>query len=435
MNFGIIGAGFIGLTFAAVLASKGYNTTLMDSNLDKINKIKKGVTPFYDPKLKPLLQNALKKSLIITTDIEYIVNNCKIIFITVGTPALNDGKINLEYIIKVVEDIAGYLRTTKNMPIIVIKSTVVPGTSDIIKNVLEKKSKKKSGVGFGLITNPEFLSEGKAVNDTFNPHVIVIGGHDKKFINIMKKFYLDFYKDRIPIVITNPQTAEMIKYANNSFLATKISFINQLANICQYISGINIDDVAKAIGLDPRIGVSFLRAGPGYGGSCLPKDINALITFSTQLGHNPTLLKMVKKTNEEQIINIFSDIKDILGKIENKQITILGLSFKERSDDIRESVSIKLIELLLKRKASIIVHDPMAIKNTREIFGNKISYAKSIHESLEKSECVIIMTPWKHYEKLSNKDFQIMKKRIVIDTRRLLVKKKLDVDFYATGVG
>ena len=144
---------------------------------------------------------------------------------------------------------------------------------------------------------------------------------------------------------------------------------------------------------------------------------------------------MVKKTNEEQITNIFSDIKDILGKIENKQITILGLSFKERSDDIRESVSIKLIELLLKRKASIIVHDPMAIKNTREIFGNKISYAKSIHESLEKSECVIIMTPWKHYEKLSNKDFQVMKKRIVIDTRRLLVKKKLDVDFYATGVG
>ena len=183
----------------------------------------------------------------------------------------------------------------------------------------------------------------------------------------MKKFSQGFHKKNIPIITTNPQTAEMIKYANNSFLATKISFINQLANISQQLPGVNIDDVAKTIGLDPRIGTPFLKAVPGYGGSCLPKDINAFITFSTQLGYHPTLLKMVKKTNEEQIMNVFSQIKKILGKIREKRITILGLSFKEDSDDIRESVSIKLIQLLLNAKADIIEHDPLAIKNTKEI--------------------------------------------------------------------
>ncbi len=435
MNVGIIGAGFVGLTLATVLGSRGYNTTLMDSNLDKINKIEKGIIPFYEPKLEKLLQKALRQSLNITTDSKYIVNNCKIIFVTVGTPTLTDGKSNLNHIKKVVGSIALNLKKTKNTPIIVIKSTVVPGTSEIIKQTLEKKLGKKSGVGFGLITNPEFLSEGSAVNDTLNPHVIVIGGIEKKFIRIMKKFYQGFHKKNIPIITTNPQTAEMIKYANNSFLATKISFINQLANISQQLPGVNIDDVAKTIGLDPRIGTPFLKAGPGYGGSCLPKDINAFITFSTQLGYHPTLLKMVKKTNEEQIMNVFSQIKKILGKIREKRITILGLSFKEDSDDIRESVSIKLIQLLLNAKADIIVHDPLAIKNTKEIFKRKILYAKSIHKSLEKSECVVIMTPWRQYKQLSDKDFQIMKKPIVIDTRRLLINKNLGVDYYATGVG
>jgi UDPglucose 6-dehydrogenase len=435
MNIGIIGAGFVGLTFAAVLGSKNINTILLDSDLKKIKQIERGIIPFYEPKLGTLLQKSLKKSLKISTDLDYVVNQCEIIFVTVGTPTRSDGKINLKNIELVIKEISLSLSKSKNIPIIVIKSTVIPKTSETIRKILERNSKKKEGEGFGLVVNPEFLSEGKAVDDTLNPHIIVIGSNEKRSINKIKKFYNKLYKNKIPYFITNSQTAEMIKYANNSFLAAKISFINQLANICQTIPGTNIDDVANAIGIDPRIGNQFLKAGPGYGGSCLPKDLKALILFSKSIGQNPTLLEAVQKTNTEQIINLISLMKKILISLEGKKISILGLSFKENSDDIRESVSINLIKQLLKYKINIIAHDPMAIENTRNEMGNKISYAKSIPDALKGSECVIIMTPWKQYSKITNKDFELMKNKIIIDTRRLLTKKKLDGKYYAIGLG
>ena len=435
MNIGIIGAGFVGLTFAAVLGSKKFNTILVDSDLKKIKQIERGIIPFYEPKLGMLLQKSLKKSLKISTDVDYLVNQCEIIFVTVGTPTRSDGKINLENIKLVIKEIALSLSKSKNIPIIVIKSTVIPKTSELIKKILEKNSKKKEGEGFGLVINPEFLSEGKAVNDTLNPHIIVIGSNEKKSINKMKKFYNKLYKNKIPYFITNSQTAEMIKYANNSFLAAKISFINQLANICQTIPGTNVDDIAKAIGIDPRIGNQFLKAGPGYGGSCLPKDLKALILFSKSIGQNPILLEAIQKTNSEQIKKLILLMKKILISLEGKKISILGLSFKENSDDIRESVSINLIKQLLKYKPKIIAHDPMAIENTMKVIGNKISYTKSIPDALRDSECVIIMTPWEQYTRLSNKEFELMKNKIIIDTRRLLTKKKLNVKYYATGLG
>jgi len=335
----------------------------------------------------------------------------------------------------VAEKIGQILVNSKNKPIIAIKSTVVPGTNKTIKQIIEKKSKKKAGTGFGLISNPEFLREGRAIQDTFSPHIVVIGGEDSKTINKVKKFYEGFYRSAVPYITTNPQTAEMIKYANNSFLATKISFINQIANICQTIPGTNVDDVAKAIGIDPRIGSQFLKAGPGYGGSCLPKDLKALISFSENIGQNPTLLKAVQKTNSEQVENLISLMKKTLVSLKGKRISILGLSFKEDSDDIRESVSVNLIKQLLKYKTKIVAHDPMAIENTRKIIGDKISYTKSMSDALKGSECAIIMTPWKQYARLNNKDLQLMKNKIIIDTRRLLTKKKLDAKYYATGLG
>jgi len=227
----------------------------------------------------------------------------------------------------------------------------------------------------------------------------------------------------------------MIKYANNSFLATKISFINQIANICQSIPGTNVDDVAKAIGIDPRIGGQFLKAGPGYGGSCLPKDIKALISFSESYGQSPTLLKAVQTTNSQQVENLVSFMNKVLTSLKGKKISVLGLSFKEDSDDTRESVSINLIKKLLKHKAKIVAHDPMAIENTRKIIGDKISYTKSISEALKDSQCAVIMTPWKNYTKLNNKDLKLMKNKIIIDTRRMLTKKKLDAKYYAIGLG
>jgi len=405
MRIGIIGVGFVGLSFATVLGSKGYDVFAADFDQKKVKKINSGIAPFYESRLSSLLHRALKKSLTVSTNTKQVIDECDLIFITVGTPTSKNGSINLTTLISVTNEIGKILTKTKNKPIIIIKSTVVPGTSITIKKILEKKSKKIVGKDFGLITNPEFLREGKAIHDTLNPHIVVLGGEEKNAINKVKKFYQGLYRQKIPYFITNPETAEMIKYANNAFLATKITFINQIANICQSIPGSNVDEVAKAIGLDPRIGSLFLNAGPGYGGSCLPKDLQAFISFSSKMGQNNTFLAAVQKTNSEQVKKILNLMKNIFPTLKGKRITILGLSFKEDSDDIRESVSIKLIKLLLKHGTKIIAHDPMAIENTRTVFGNKISYTKSIHEALKNSECVVIMTPWTHYSKLGNKDF------------------------------
>ena len=286
-----------------------------------------------------------------------------------------------------------------------------------------------------MISNPEFLQESSAIRDTKFPHAVVLGGYQTKFMKKAKSILHVKLHPNVPIIITNHETAEMIKYANNSFLATKISFINQLSNICQKIPGANIDDIAKTIGLDPRIGKLFLNAGPGYGGSCLPKDMKALINFANISGVNPTLLNAVEKVNTKQLEQIISLTKQKLGNLSSKKITILGTSFKPDTDDIRDSIAIELIKKLLKMKAKIIIHDPKAIENTKQVFGDKINYGKTVRDALSKSECVIIMTKWKQYEKLNNNEFKYMKRKFVIDCRRMLVEKQLDVDYLAIGLG
>jgi UDPglucose 6-dehydrogenase len=262
----------------------------------------------------------------------------------------------------------------------------------------------------------------------------VIGGYNDKFTKEIEKFYEKFHK-KVPIVNTNHQTAEMVKYANNSFLATKISFINQIATICEAISGVNVDAVAKTIGLDPRIGNLFLTAGPGYGGSCLPKDVKAIINFSNKYKIKPALLDAVEEINQQQLENIINIIKKKVGKINNKKISILGLAFKADTDDIRDSISIKLIELLLKRGAKIIAHDKKAISNTKAVLGEKIQYTDSIKDALKNTECAIIMTTSKEYSKIKSNELKLMKKRLIIDSRRLLVNHNLDVDYSAIGMG
>jgi len=435
MKIGVIGLGFVGLSFAAVLGSKKYSVIGVDTDNEKISKIKSGNAPFHEPKLDKTLRKALKSGLVVTTNIQPVVNECELIFVTVGTPQQKDGSIDLTMIKSVSEKIGKILAKTKNEPTIVIKSTVIPETTTkVILPILEKNSKKRAGRGFGLLTNPEFLRETNAINDTIHPHVIVIGGFDDKFTKKVERFYADFHRN-IQLIKTNHQTAEMIKYANNSFLATKISFINQIAKICEAIPGANVDDVAKTIGLDPRIGPLFLNAGPGYGGSCLPKDVKAIINFSSLTGVNSSLLNAVESINNEQLLNIIRVIKKKLGSIKGKTITILGLAFKPNTDDIRDSISIKLIELLLKNRVSVIVHDPKAIENTKAIFNSKIRYAHSIKIALHGSDCAIIITAWRQYEKLSDNDFKFMKKRIIIDCRRILAKKKLNVEYYAVGIG
>ena len=262
----------------------------------------------------------------------------------------------------------------------------------------------------------------------------MLGGYRTKFMNNTRKFFSRF-NPNTPIIITNHQTAEMIKYANNSFLATKISFINQLASICQEIPDTNIDDIAQVIGLDPRIGNLFLDAGPGYGGSCLPKDMKAIINLSSKIGAQPILFNAVEKTNKQQISNIMKLIKQNIGKIKGKKITILGVAFKPNTDDIRDSTSIELIRRLIKSRAIVTIHDPKALDNARKIFHANIKYANSILSALKNCQCVVIMTKWKEYEKINNKTIEQMNKKFIIDTRRILSNKNLDAKYYAIGLG
>ena len=384
--------------------------------------------------VKETLKKALKKNLLITDEVS-LIKNCDFIFITVGTPQKKNGEIDLSFIKTVVRSVGRIISKNKKKPVILIKSTVIPGTmKDIILPILEKNSKKKAGKDFGLISNPEFLQESKAIQDTIKPHVIVLGGYKTKFMKKTEKFFSRFNQN-VPIIITNHQTAEMIKYANNSFLATKISFINQIANICQAIPDTNIDDIAATIGLDPRIGNLFLNAGPGYGGSCLPKDVKAIINFSAKMGINPTLLTAVEKTNKQQIDNILRLTEQNIGKINGKKITILGVAFKPETDDIRDSVGIGLAKRLLKLGAKITIHDPKALENTRKIFHDNAKYVKSIPSALKDSQCAIIMTQWKDYETINNKTINLMAKKLIIDSRRILSNKNLNAKYYAIGLG
>ena len=434
MKIAVIGLGFVGLTLSSVLASRGITTIGIDSDRKKCSKIAKGIPTFFEPNLEKTLKKALKEKLIITNKL-YSINNCDFIFITVGTPEKKNGEIDLSFIKAVVSSVGKLISKNKKKPIILIKSTVIPGTmKNVVLPILERNSKKKAGKDFGLISNPEFLQESRAIHDTIKPHVVVLGGYRTKFMRKTEKFFSRF-NPNVPIIITNHQTAEMIKYANNSFLATKISFINQIANICQGIPDTNIDDVANTIGLDPRIGNLFLNAGPGYGGSCLPKDIKAIINLSSKLGVNPTLLTAVEKINKQQISHIVTLVKQNIGKINGKKLTILGVAFKPGTDDIRGSVSIDLVKRLLKLGAKITIHDPKALENARKIFHDNTKYVKSVPSALKDCQCAIIMTQWKDYERINNKTIKQMAKKFIIDTRRVLYNKNLDAKYYAIGLG
>ena len=434
MKIAVIGLGFVGLALSSVLASRGITTIGIDSDRKKCSKIAKGIPTFFEPNLEKTLKKALKKNLIITDKLSSI-NNCDFIFITVGTPQKKNGEIDLSFIKIVVRNVGKLISKNKKKPIILIKSTVIPGTTkNVILPILEKNSRKKAGKNFGLISNPEFLQESLAIHNTIKPHVVVLGGYRTKFMKKTEKFFSRF-NPNVPIIITNHQTAEMIKYAHNTFLATKISFINQIANICQGIPDTNIDDVANTIGLDPRIGNLFLNAGPGYGGSCLPKDIKAIINLSSKLGVNPTLLTAVEKINKQQISHIVTLVKQNIGKINGKKLTILGVAFKPGTDDIRNSVSIDLVKRLLKLGAKITIHDPKALENARKIFHDNTKYVKSVPSALKDCQCAIIMTQWKDYEKINNKTIKQMAKKFIIDTRRVLYNKNLDAKYYAIGLG
>jgi len=434
MNIGIVGLGFVGLSLTSVLASKGYTTIGIDVDKKKCKQIASGKSPFFEPRLERTLRDGLKKKLTISDDFS-LIKNCDFVFVTVGTPQTSNGAIDLSMIKKSVAEIGKTMYRNSKNQIILIKSTVTPGTmKNIVLPILEKNSKKKAGKEFGLISNPEFLQESNAIKNTIFPHAVVLGGYNTKYMKKARNFFSKLHP-KTPIIITNHQTAEMVKYANNSFLATKISFINQLSNICQNIPEANIDDIAKTIGLDPRIGKLFLNAGPGYGGSCLPKDMKALINFASDVGVKPVLLNAVEEINVKQLEQIIELIEKKLRGIASKRITIMGTAFKPDTDDVRDSISIELIKKLLKMKAKITIYDPRAIENTKKLFGKKILYENSIIHALNKTQCAIFMTYWKEFDNINNKSIRHMKRKLIIDCRRIFVEKNIDAEYYALGIG
>ena len=431
--------GYVGLCTAVCFASKKYKTFISTHDAAKADSVNRGVPPFHEPHLKEMLQKATKKGYLkAVVDREEAILGSDITFITVGTPSKPDGSINLRFVRSTAKEIGEALKKKDGHHLVAVKSTVVPGTTEqMVKPLLEKYSGKRCGTDFSLCANPEFLREGSAIHDTLHPDRIVIGEYDMKSGKTLENLYRQFYGGKPPPMIrTNLSTAELIKYANNAFLATKISFVNTLANICEKIPYTDVRTVAKAIGMDNRINPRFLNAGLGWGGSCLPKDMRALIAFSKQLGYRPNMLEATWEVNEAQAKHAVEMAKRELGSLEGKRVAILGLSFKPNTDDMRAARSTLIINQMLNEGAFIVAYDPVAIPNARSILGDSIEYARSAIDCLKNADCCILVTEWDELKKLKPKDFlQNMRQPILIDGRRIYNPKEFSEKLRYISIG
>ena len=435
----VVGLGFVGLSTAACFAELGAKVLGVDIDRKKIATIEKGVLSFYEPGLKPILKKVIKDGSFTVSSNIRLVAQAPIIFIVVGTPSKEDGSMEDRFLLSVSRQIGAGIKGSNSYHLIVVKSTGIPGTSlKLVVPEIGKASGLKYGEGFGACSNPEFLREGSAIEDTLNPDRIIIGGRPKD-TEMLKTFYKKIYGKKLPKVIcTNPTNAELIKYANNAFLAMKISFINQIARVCEMLPESDITVISDGIGLDKRINPLFLRAGLGFGGSCFPKDVKAFIEFSKKLGYRPLLAEATMKINEDQAISAVKMAEGKLGNLEGKKIALLGLAFKPDTDDMREAVSITIVEELLKRKAKVFAHDPKAHNTAATIFSGKISLEKNAKACLKDADCAILVTEWKEYAALRPNAFtKLMKNPVLIDGRRLFNAYEFSkhLDFAAVGLG
>ena len=403
MRISVIGSGRVGAVVAACFAKLGDKVTVIDTNDEITGAINRGVSSIYEPGLDELFTKA---SIEATSDY-YGIMDSEVIFICVNTPSRGNGSISVEYIMEATKEIASVLKEKEDYCVIAVKSTVVPGTTDeIILPVLES-SGKRAGYDFGVSMVPEFLREGRAVYDFLNPTRIIMGEYDSRSGDTVSMLYKEH---NAPILRTNLKTAEMIKYASNAFLATKISFINEIGNICKQL-GIDTYEVTKGMGFDDRIGNKFLNAGVGFGGSCLPKDLMALIARAREIGYDPRILKEVLNLNERQPLKLIEVLKKHIPVLKDREIGIFGLTFKPETNDVRESRAIKVIEILLQEGAMIKAYDPVGVESFKKLFPH-ISYVKK-DELLLSCEAVLILTEWAEFKDLDYRG------KIVIDGRRM----------------
>lgn len=426
----VIGTGYVGLVAAVCLADFGNEVIGVDIDNNKVQKLNSGDAIIYEPGIQEYLKRNLRNErLRFTDDIENAIKESQVIFIGVGTPLKDDGNVDMSQIEAVINDIS---KSISEYKVIVTKSTVPIGTNRWIKQRIIENS---GFLNFDIVSNPEFLREGKAIYDFFHPDRVVIGYESEKAKEIMREVYRS-YLIETPFVWCNIETAELIKYASNAFLATKITFINQIANLSEQI-GADAIKVAKAVGMDKRIGAKFLHPGPGFGGSCFPKDTKALTQIGKKFNVNMSLVEEVIRSNEKQKIRMVDKLEKLVGRISDKSIAVLGLAFKSETDDVRESPAIDIINELIKRKGIVKAHDPEAIENAKRVFGDKIKYYNDKFEAIKDCDAVIIVTEWNEYRNLDlERCKEVMKKPIILDTRNLLDKNKVkSTGFIYEGVG
>ncbi len=445
MNIAIIGTGYVGLVTGACFAEVGNNVICMDVDKAKINKLKKGILPIYEPGLEEIVKkNLFSGRLKFTTELNYAIENSEIIFLCLPTPSKKDGNADLSILFSVVKDIAKILREIAKKSegqvkkLLISKSTVPVGTADKIKEMMDKELEKfKDKVEVEVASNPEFLKEGNAVQDFMFPDRVVIGVNNGEVERVLRELYEPFVRTGAPILVMDTRSAEMVKYTANAFLAMRISFMNEIANLCERL-GADVEKVRIAIGYDNRIGPKFLFPGVGWGGSCFPKDIKALIKMGEENGVNLEIVNSVYEVNERQKKVIVEKIKKHFGKdLKDKKIAVWGLSFKPKTDDMREAPSITIINELLKLGTKITAFDPVAIPNAKKIFGNKIKYAKNQYDTLKNADALVLITEWQEFRE---PDFNYMKTLmrtpVVFDGRNIYNPEKLKrLGFTYYGIG
>lgn len=429
MRVSVVGAGYVGLVTALSLAKHGHKVVLIDIRSDAVERINSNVSPFFEPGMQKLLSDVRRRSMLrATTELNEAVLHTSITLICVGTPSRQDGSVNLNYLQNAASQIGRALKRKRAFfHAVVVKSTVVPGSTQLVGQIIETESGKKQGHGFGLGMNPEFLREGSAVQDSLFPDRIVIGADDNKSRVAIRRLYKGF---RAPIVGTNIRTAEMIKYANNSFFALCVSFANEISQICERLPGVSAYDVMRSVLLDRRLssaagaktrtaGVgAYLVPGCGFGGSCFPKDVAALRQFSNSLGYNPKLVSDLLKVNAAQAALAVGKLRSSLGGLSGKRIAILGVAFKPDTDDIRESPALRIIDALLSEGARVSVSDPKALPNARKIYGNRIEYSKNARGAISGADAAVLITKWKSFARLSPALFRLLLRRpVLLDCR------------------
>ena len=431
MNIAIVGTGYVGLVTGTTLAELGNTVYCVDIDETKVENMKKGIVPIYEPGLEEIfLRNIQANRLFFTTQLKEALDECDVIYLALPTPPGEDGSADLSYVLKVSENIGELMTSYK---VIVNKSTVPVGTADRVRETISAKTE----IPFDVVSNPEFLREGFAVEDSMNPARIVVGSSSDKAKNIIAQIYQPFTNTGVPIIFMDEKSSELTKYAANSFLAVKITFMNEIANYCEKV-GADVDKVRLGMGSDDRIGHRFLFPGIGYGGSCFPKDVKALIKSGKEENFNFQILNATEEVNKSQKVILISEIEKYFGdNLKDKKIAIWGLAFKANTDDIRESSSLDNIALLLEKGAKITAYDAIAEENVKRIFGDQIEYTKDMYSCVENADCLLIATEWSEFK---NPNFDLlaqkMKNKVIFDGRNMFSLDQIEnTGFYYKSIG